>query len=386
MKTPLFFSLLLLLAACKKSEPKTEEAAPSAEHSDEPGHAPLPKRVHLTTEVIRDARVQSAPVVRESLAQTLILPGEIVADPDKSAQISSPAAGRVTRVDFKEGSVVQKGAVLATLRVTDVARVRSARNAAVAKATAARANADRLHELAQSRMAGAQEAATARAEADALEAEARGLGEELGVLGLGGQGGSDITLRAPLAGVVVSRNAVVGQPVAADQAIAMIADLDEVWFLGRVFEKDLSQIEQNARAEVQLNAYPSQRFHGNVEYVGKRLDPIARTVTARVRLKNHEDLLRIGLFGNAQIEIPSSVKKQPSLVVPRSAVTEIGGKSVVFVQHEDDDFELHEVTLGEGALGKIEILTGLREGERVVVDGVFTLKSVVLKSTLAEDE
>jgi cobalt-zinc-cadmium efflux system membrane fusion protein len=69
-----------------------------------------------------------------------------------------------------------------------------------------------------------------------------------------------------------------------------------------------------------------------------------------------------------------------------SAVTEIGGKTVVFIWHEDDDFELHEVLLGDAAVGKAEVVSGLREGEQVVYDGVFTLKSAVLKSTLAEQD
>ena len=73
------------------------------------------------------------------------------------------------------------------------------------------------------------------------------------------------------------------------------------------------------------------------------------------------------------------------LVVPRSAVTEIADKPIVFVREADGEFELHEVTLGRAAPGKVEILAGLREGESVVVDGVFTLKSMVLKGTFAEE-
>jgi cobalt-zinc-cadmium efflux system membrane fusion protein len=73
-------------------------------------------------------------------------------------------------------------------------------------------------------------------------------------------------------------------------------------------------------------------------------------------------------------------------VIARSAVTEISGKAVVFVQQPDGDFELHEVSLGESNLGRIRVLSGLREGEAVVVDGVFTLKSAVLRDSLAEEE
>ncbi len=79
-------------------------------------------------------------------------------------------------------------------------------------------------------------------------------------------------------------------------------------------------------------------------------------------------------------------KKTPVLVVPRSAVTEIGRKSVVFVKQPDGDFDLLDVVLGEGALGKVEVVNGLREGEQAVVEGVFTLKSAVLKSTFGEEE
>jgi cobalt-zinc-cadmium efflux system membrane fusion protein len=157
-------------------------------------------------------------------------------------------------------------------------------------------------------------------------------------------------------------------------------------FLGRIFENDLAHVHAGAAAEVQLNAYAGERFEGRIELIGRRIDPVARTVIARIPLSNRQDLLRLGLFGTARISAGEARKGAPSLVVPRSAVTEIGGKSVVFVHHPDDDFELHEVVLGRAALGKVEVISGLREGEEVVVDGAFTLKSLVLKSTLGEEE
>ena len=189
-----------------------------------------------------------------------------------------------------------------------------------------------------------------------------------------------------LSGTVIARDAVVGQPVSPEQTLGSVAALDDVWFLGRVFEKDLGRLTLGADAEVRLNAYPNQRFTGKVEYVGQQVDVAARAVTARIRLKNRDDLLRIGLFGSAEIALNSASKDVARLVVPRSAVTEIAEKSVVFVREHDGDFELHEVTLGRAAPGKVEILAGLREGEPVVTDGVFTLKSVVLKGSFAEED
>lgn len=398
MSRRFLLSVLLLtgLTACPKSgnkeeakpqAPKVADKAEASSHTDEPEHEELPKRVRLIKKVIADAKIKTAPVTRETLAATLSLPGEIAADPDKSARVSTPVAGRLVDVRFKEGSAVKKGDVLAVVRVPEIGKVRSAYNATTAKAAAARANAERLGGLAEKGLASKQESVSAKAEADALEAEARALNEQLGALGMGATGGgSELTLRAPVGGLVVTRDAVVGQPITAEQTIATIADLSEVWFLGRVFEKDLGRLKVGAKADVELNAYPKERFDGGVEYLGRQIDPVARTVTARIRLTNRDDLLRIGLFGTARVSTGEAGKQTPVLVVPRTALAEIGGKPVAFVRHADDDFELHEVVIGESSLGKVEIVNGLREGEEVVVEGVFTLKSVVLKGTIAEDE
>jgi len=338
--------------------------------------------------VIAAARITTAKVAREPLAIVLELPGEIAADPDRTARVAAPIAGRIERLAFTEGVAVKAGDLLAVVRVADLADRNGAFAAAAARAEAAKSNAARLDALAAEGIASERERVAAHGEANALAAEAGAAAERLHALGLGATGkpGSLIELRAPIAGIVVMRDAVIGQPVVPDHPIATIVELGQVWFLGRVFENDLSRVAAGALAEVQLNAYPEERFNGPVELVGRQIDPIARTVTARIRLQNRGDLLRLGLFGAARIAVSGAARGAPVLVVPRSAVAEINSKTVVFVRHPDDDFELHPVVLGRAALGKIEVLSGLREGEDVVVDGAFTLKSLVLKSTFAEEE
>lgn len=386
----LWLPLLLLGVACKREPAPPGEGtksapASSAERAHDTAHEELPHKVELSEEVRREARVQVAQARREVLSETLSLPGEIAADPDQLARISSPAAGRVESVVFKEGMRVKKGDVLLVVRVPEVGRVRSTFVATQGRAAAARANAERLSELQVKRLASEQDVVDAKAEADALEVEARSLQEQLGALGAGATGALAIKLRAPIAGTVIARSAVVGQPVSPEQTLGSVAALDELWFLGRVFEKDLGRLALGASAEIRLNAYPAERFAGVVEYVGHEVDATARAVTARMRLKNRNDLLRIGLFGSADIAISSAAPGPARLVVPRSAVTEIAGNSVVFVGEGNGAFELHRVTLGRAAPGKVEVLEGLREGESVVTEGVFTLKSVVLKGTFAEE-
>jgi cobalt-zinc-cadmium efflux system membrane fusion protein len=184
---------------------------------------------------------------------------------------------------------------------------------------------------------------------------------------------------------VVARDAVVGQPVGGEQVLATIVDLNQVWFLGRVFEKDLGRLRVGARSEVKLNAFPAETFAGAVEYIGQQTDPVVRTLTTRIRLENPEGKLRLGLFGTAHVDVNEPSKSVAQVVVPRSAVTEVGGKNLVFIKAADGDFVVHEVTLGDSALALVQVLSGLTEGEEVVTHGVFTLKSLLLKSTLEED-
>jgi cobalt-zinc-cadmium efflux system membrane fusion protein len=393
MRCQILVSALLLSLGCSKMSPgegtaerdRAHANAAASAHTDEPEHPSLPKRVRLPDKVIEAAKIRTVPVAKELLAPTMVLPGEVVADPDKSALVSSPTAGRLERVTFREGSAVRTGDILAIVRVPDLGKARASYTATTARAAAARAEANRLEALAEKRLAATQEVVTAKAEAEALEAEARAADEQLRAMGTGSTGGAELVLRAPVAGTVIARDAVVGQAVTPAQTIASIADLSEVWFLARVFEKDLGRLGVGAQAEVELNAYAGQGFQGEVEYVGRQIDPAARTLTARIRLTNRDDLLRIGLFGTARIAKSEVETRTPVLVVPRSAITEIADRRVAFVREPDGDFEMHEVVLGDASVGKVAVVSGLREGEPVVVEGVFTLKSAVLKGTFGEE-
>ena len=398
MKPSSSIGLLVLMLLCTGCPRKTEtnehgEVRSSAEKtSTEDGgeheHEGLPKTVHLSREVFTNAKLEVAPATKEMLGASVVLPGEIVADPDRSARISSTLAGRVEDVRFQDGATVKKGDVMVVVRVPDLGKVRGAYTATIGKAKAARANAERLKDLLENRLASQQAYLDAEAEAQSLDAESRALGEQLSAVGAGGGGGTGVllNLRAPITGVVTKRDAVVGQPVSADQTLGSIADLSEAWFLGRVFEKDLGRLHEGARAEVELNAYPKEHFEGTIEVLGQQIDPVARTLTARIRITNRRGLLRIGLFGGARVESGDDTPKEPVLIVPRSAVTEIAGKPVVFVRTGDETFELHEIVIGESAVGKVRVLSGLQAGEPIVTRGVFTLKSMVLKGTFGEQD
>ncbi len=374
---------------------KSADAAPTATepppHHDEPEqHEELPTKVRLVPAVVKAAGIKTAPAVLEGLPATVDLTGEIAADPDRSARLAARVRGRIVDVRVKEGERVKAGQVVAVLESPELARARAALASALARVKSARLNADRLKSLEAKSLASGQEAAAAGAEAAALEAEMAAAKQTLAALGQGAaeaEGGSArVTIRSPLSGFVLSRDAVQGQSVDGEHVIAVVGDLEHVYFLGRLFEKDLARVPAGAAAEVRLNAYPGDVFEANVEIIGKQLDPAARTVTARIRVRNHDDLIKVGLFGTARVVTNPAITTAKRVVVPLTAVTRVANKDVVFVRQPDGDYEIHPVTTGRSAAGRMEILTGLRAGEEVVVNGVFTLKSAVLKSTFGEDE
>lgn len=386
--------LLALVLGCQRTPPASAPppSPPAAKkaHADEPEeHEPLPSKVRLTPAVIEAAGVKTAAATADILPATVELTGELATDPDRSASLAARVAGRIVEVKVKEGERVKAGQLVAMLESPELARARATLTSAQARARSAALNARRLESLEQKALAAGQEATAARSEAEALEAEVAAARQTLAAFGPGAaqaQGAvARLALRAPLAGYVLARDAVPGQTVGAEHVVAVIGDLTHLYFLGRLFEKDLARVKVGARAEVRLNAYPAEVFEGRIETIGRQLDPAARTVIARVLVQNRNDLLKVGLFGAARV-VTEQASGQRRVAVPLTAVTKLADKDVVFVLQPDGDYEVHPVQLGRTAGGRAEILSGLREGERIVVEGVFTLKSAVLKSTFGEEE
>ncbi|MBS2023219.1 MAG: efflux RND transporter periplasmic adaptor subunit [Deltaproteobacteria bacterium] len=386
-------SMLLVLAVsgCKKPlEPA--EATPGAStqltHADERAHEGLPKLVRLTAEVTRDAGVRAEAVRRRTLPVTVDLNGQLVANPDATALVGARTSGRLIRVLVREGDRVSAGQAIAELSSPEVGKLRGELAAATARATATRRNADRLRELLQLQLTSEQEALAAGSEASAQEAERVIVVRSLRGLGASPESGADpslLTLTSPVAGTVVQLDAVRGQMVEPSRTLATVTDLSRVWFQAELFEKDLARVEEGAPAELRLNGYPGRVLNAKITRISGQVDPQSRTVTARLTLQESKLPLRLGLFGVARVSVRAEAGP-PALVVPLAAIAELGDTKAVFVQQPDGDYQVHDVRLGASAGGEVTILTGLDEGEAVVVSGVHTLKSAVLKGTMAEDE
>lgn len=407
-------ALSTLLALCACQRPTTQAAAADTstaphEHGDQPhgataqpqearhaeahndDHEVLPNHVQLAPAVALKAKLRTEAVSLRALRGTIELAGEITADPDLRALVTARLSGRIVDVRFTDGAVVRTGQTLALIESPELARARATLTAARARADAQRRNVERLSVLGERGLSSGQELELAKSEAAVSQAEERAAKQTLAAFGDTSDGdGTDaarIAVLAPITGRVLARNAVRGESITAERVIADIADLSSAFFIARLFEKDLALVSEGSNAEVRLNAYPGEVFTGTVSSISRNVDSASRTVTARIRLANTRDRLKVGLFGNATISLGADgTARAARLTVPVSAVTSLSDKTIVFVREADDRFEVHEVRIGRSADGYYEVLSGLRADEQVVTDGVFTLKSLLLKERFGEDE
>jgi multidrug efflux pump subunit AcrA (membrane-fusion protein) len=183
------------------------------------------------------------------------------------------------------------------------------------------------------------------------------------------------TLRvdAPIDGIVVEKMAVQGQMVEAGMKLYRLADLGIVWVQSQIYEQDLALLKLGQEAEVSLSYLPDRKFRGRVTYIYPTVDEKTRTAQVRMEFHNPGFFLKPGMF--ATVELRAELKPA-ALLVPDSAVLRSGEKNTVFVALDGGHFEPREIRLGPRADNdSYEVLSGLKEGERVVTSGQFMLDS-----------
>lgn len=163
-----------------------------------------------------------------------------------------------------------------------------------------------------------------------------------------------------------------------------LADLTTVWVTLDIFEKDLAHISEGLRIRIMMDAYPNEWVEGTLAHILNVLDPATRTVHAHAVIENRSGRFRPGMFATVGIRIPSSDKGE-SLVVSQTAIQQVQEKATAFVEIEPGTYAVREVILGTTVPPDVEILQGLKEGEAVVTEGSFYLKSILLADSIGAD-
>lgn len=177
-----------------------------------------------------------------------------------------------------------------------------------------------------------------------------------------------LTLVAPVSGIVLQKQAVEGQQVAAGVPLYRIADLSRVWIEGEVFEQDLRLVRVGERVHIEVAAYPGDHLMGTVSFVYPTVNDTSRTNRVRVTVANPGLTLKPGMFATMYFDARLAAD---ALVVPREAVIVTGERNLVFVKMPDGMLEPREVVLGARTESQVEVLRGLRVGDSVVTAANF---------------
>ena len=177
-------------------------------------------------------------------------------------------------------------------------------------------------------------------------------------------------VRAPIDGVILERNVVDGQGFKAGDVAFRIADHSAVWMLADVAEGDLEALKPGQKVKVSVRAHPSRSFPGEVSLVFPHLMKDTRTVRVRIEMPNPDLALLPDMYGDVEIATGAA---DEGLAVPSSAIIDSGNRQVVFVDQGDGRYEPRDVKLGRKGDGFTEILSGIVEGDKVVVNGNFLI-------------
>ena len=194
--------------------------------------------------------------------------------------------------------------------------------------------------------------------------------------------GRALEVKAPIDGVITDRKSTAGELVTKDTQIYMISDPTDLWVLAEIKERDIAAVKVGQDASFTVLAYPEEIFRGKVARIGNRVEDQSRTVETRIEVNNADGRLKPGMF--ADVEIVTTVT-EGVLVISDKALQTNGEEVIVFVALDAMKFEKRVVKLGAEQHGRVQVLEGVKAGEKVVTDGSFILKSEMLKSEMEAD-
>jgi len=380
--------LPLGLSGCKeKSEHGHEESshAERGEHHEEGHHDEHggERAVRIQPEAVARSRIRIATAEAVPRAGGIDVPAEVQAEPDREAHVSSVVSGQLARVSVSVGDRVEAGQALAVIRSVALGEARAQAARARANVEVAEANFRRQEELKREGIGADRQYLEAQAELRRAQAEQSAAARALEVYGHGGSG-SEVTIRSPIAGRVVSRHATVGEVVGPSDVLFEVTDITKVWVVGRVYQQHAAQVREGARATLTLQSHPGRTFAGQLDYVAPALDERTRTLPVRMSLDNADGSLRPGSFGTLSVS-PASAGEDTIPAVAVAALQRLGEETVVFVPgDEEGEFRAVSVTVAARSGGLARISQGLATGDRYVADGAFVLKSELSRGELGE--
>lgn len=385
LRIVLVLSIVMAHSSCQSKQEDAPKSSATTSPS-EPGILELPEGspalAHLQVE-----RVTLRPIRATLKAQA----GKILANGNRLAHLSARVPGRIVAVYADFGDRVKGGDRLLLLDSPAFGEAqleyRKARNAVGVTEKAF----ERAQALLDRGAIGAGEHQRREADYENTRADLHEAEEKLHLLGMTEREirrlaaktlphaeVAQVSLRAPFQGEVIERNATIGEVIDPNKTLFTVADLSTVWVRADFPEQQAGRLKAGLTIEVRVSAYQDTTFQGVITYVGAVIDPATRTVMARADVSNPDGRLRPEMFA----EVLLVTNEQSVLSLPRTAVQQVGSRTVAFLVQGPHRFEAREVTLGQTSPEYVQVITGLAAGDEVVTQGSYALKSELLREQM----
>jgi cobalt-zinc-cadmium efflux system membrane fusion protein len=373
---------ILSASACGRGRETAPAAAPLAAATPEAGDAHVdPNEVKVEEAMLRDLRITTAAVESRTGAEDVTLLGELAVDERNYAEVGVPVPARAMRLMAGPGDQVRAGQMLVELQSPELGKLRADYVSAQARLTLAEGALKRKRDLAAEKIVPQREVQEAETDATQARAAVRSASAALTALGVPPSASGDAEsrdaatfgLRSPVAGTVLERNIVQGQMLDPATPAFRIANLATLWLTVHAFERDAVRIAKGANAKLTFSALPGEQFPGVVSLLGGQVAKESRTIPIRIDVRNQRGLLRPGMSASAAVPVGASASRV--LTVPVAAVQRVRNEWCVFLPKDASTFEIRKIGRGRDLGDEVEVLSGLKPGERIVVEGAFLLKS-----------
>ncbi len=291
---------------------------------------------------------------KESVSEVISLVGNLLAN--ESVQIKSEIDGTIAEINSEEGQRVEKGHLLIRLDESKLA-------AAVAEGEAnfkfSEANFGRSEQLFKGKLIAQQEFDQMNSMFQINKANLELKRQQL----------KDARILAPFSGIVGARNISPGQVIAKSTTLTWLTDIDPVKVEINVPERFIGELKVGQKIQVKVASYPDKKFEGEVYFISEQVDPTTRTAFVKAKIKNPELLLKPGMFANLDLTLKV---REKAIVIPETALSQLieGGEAMVFVVDKASTAQMRKVKLGVRTAGKVEVLEGIEENEKIIVEGL----------------
>lgn len=328
-------------------------------------------------------------VVREqSVRESIRVPARIEPRAGGSADVVAPIDGRLTHViDAPLGVAVSQGQELARLLPPppvpgDLPQLQRAQSDARTSLDLASRDRERAERLVQAGAAPQKRLDEARASETQARARLAAADDSLtqytaARTAAAGPASSQFLVRAPIAGVIAARSAATGSNVSAGSTLFRIVDAADVLVVGHVPEGDAMKARTATAGEIEAAGVEGRMPAGRLSSMGRVVDPEVRTIPVSFTFDNHLARLPVGQAVFLHLLMQTNAARP---IVPESAIVDDAGRPIVFVQREGETFERRAVTLGARAGNVVQVLDGVKSGERVVTRGAFLVRLASLST------